>query len=80
MISLNEMKYGVRSSRLILNEVYFWTDTVKHWNKLLEEDSFKNIIIDCWRNLIDRNKIRIYGTKVRIHSSQSITGTMEFSE
>ncbi|MDZ7649519.1 MAG: transposase [Cytophagales bacterium] len=61
MMSPNEMKYGVRNSRLVLNEVYFWTDTIKQWNKLLEEDSFKNIIVDCWRNLIDRNKIRIYG-------------------
>ena len=61
MMSLNEMKYGIRNSRLVLNEVYFWTDTIKYWNKLLEEDSFKNIIIDCWRNLVNRNKIRIYG-------------------
>jgi len=61
MMPLNEMKYGVRNSRLILNEVYFWTDTVKHWNKLLEDDSFKNTIIYCWRNLVGRNKIRIYG-------------------
>lgn len=60
-MSLNEMKYGVRNSRLFLNEVYFWTDTIKQWNKLLEDDHFKNIIITCWRNLINRNKIRIYG-------------------
>lgn len=60
-MSLNEMKYGIRNSRLVLNEVYFWTNTIKNWNRLLEKDSFKNIIIDCWRNLIERNKIRIYG-------------------
>ena len=57
----NEMKYGLRSSRLLMNEVYFWTDTIKQWNRLLEEDAYKNIIIDCWRNLITRNKIQVYG-------------------
>jgi putative transposase len=57
----NEMKCGLRNSRLLMNEVYFWTDTIKEWNRLLEEDTYKNIIIDCWRNLIIRNKIQIYG-------------------
>jgi REP element-mobilizing transposase RayT len=57
----NEMKYGLRNSRLLMNEVYFWTDTIKEWDRLLEEDAYKNIIIDCWRNLITRSKIQIYG-------------------
>ena len=57
----NEMKYGLRNSRLLLNEVYFWTDTIKEWNRLMEKDLYKNIIIDCWCNLVSRHKIRIYG-------------------
>jgi putative transposase len=61
MIAQNETKYGLRNSRLILNEVYFWTDTIKEWGRLLEKDLYKNIIIDCWRNLVSRDKIRIYG-------------------
>jgi putative transposase len=61
MMTQNEMKCGLRNSRLLMNEVYFWTDTIKEWNRLLEEDTYKNIIIDCWRNLIIRNKIQIYG-------------------
>ncbi len=61
MMAQNEMKYGLRNSRLLMNEVYFWTDTIKEWSRLLEEDTYKNIIIDCWRNLITRNKIQIYG-------------------
>jgi len=56
-----EIKYGLRNSRLILNDVYFWTDTIKEWDRLLEKDLYKNVIIDCWRNLVSRHKIRIYG-------------------
>ncbi|KXK28952.1 MAG: hypothetical protein UZ12_BCD005000838 [Bacteroidetes bacterium OLB12] len=42
----SELKYGSRKSEMILNEVYFWTDTIKNWNKLLEHDSNKHIIIE----------------------------------
>ncbi len=55
------MKYGTRKSRMSLNEIYFWTDTIKDWRKLLEEDPFKEIIIECWRKLVKRKKIAIYG-------------------
>ena len=59
--TLNEMKYGTRNSRMSLGEIYFWTDTIKNWRTLLEEDHFKEIIIECWRELVKRRKIAIYG-------------------
>lgn len=49
-----------RKSHMRLGEVYFWTDTIKDWNRLLLSDVCKNIIIECWQNLVSRNKIRIY--------------------
>jgi len=61
MVSQSEMKYGQRNSKMLLDEIYFWTDTIKEWNRLLEKDLYKNIIIDCWCNLVSRHKIRIYG-------------------
>ncbi len=60
-MNLQQHKYGVRNSKMFLNEVYFWTDTIKDWDKLLEDDHYKMIIIDCWRELINRKKICIYG-------------------
>jgi len=57
----SEMKYGIRKSRMQLNEVYFWTDTIKDWRPLLDHDQFKEIIIGCWRELVKRSKIVIYG-------------------
>lgn len=46
---------------MLLGEVYFWTDTIKDWNRLLENDHFKTIIIDSWKELSKRKKIAIYG-------------------
>jgi REP element-mobilizing transposase RayT len=55
-----ELKYGHRNSKILLNEVYFWTDTIKDWHKLLEDNFNKNVIIECWRNLVSRDKIKLY--------------------
>lgn len=60
-LSQNQLARGIRNSRMLLNEVYFWTDTIKDWNMALESDRFKEIIIDCWRELTNRQKIAIYG-------------------
>lgn len=61
-MNIKELKYGPRprNSQMSLGEVYFWTDTIKNWNRLLFTDLNKNIIIECWQNLIRRNKIKIY--------------------
>ncbi len=46
---------------MLLGEVYFWTDTIKGWKTLLDNHTYKNIIIECWRELVIRKKIMIYG-------------------
>ena len=56
-----ELKYGVRNSKLFLERVYFWTDTIKDWKVLLKDDTYKHIIINCFRELVDRRKIKVYG-------------------
>ncbi len=61
MESVEEMKNGIRNSRMFLNEVYFWTDTIKDWKTLLAQDKLKTIIIDSWNNLVQRKKVVIYG-------------------
>lgn len=50
-----------RNSRMMLNEVYFWTDTIKDWRKLLVQDKYKQLIMDQLKWLKDKNKIIIYG-------------------
>lgn len=59
--TLREMKYRTRKSRMSLNEIYFWTDTINGWQELLQDDAFKEIIISSWHELVTRKKIAIYG-------------------
>lgn len=50
-----------RNSRMLLQEVYFWTDTIKDWKSLLSQDKYKQIVIDQLLWLKERNKIAVYG-------------------
>jgi REP element-mobilizing transposase RayT len=60
-MNINELKYGIRNSKMMLGEAYFWTDTIKDWRILLSDSTCKDIIINCWRDLVNRKKIQIYG-------------------
>ena len=50
-----------RNSKLILNEVYFWTDTIKDWNNLLEPTKYKQLIINMLMQLVAKKLIRVFG-------------------
>jgi REP element-mobilizing transposase RayT len=50
-----------RNSRMKLNEVYFWTNTIKDWKHLLKKSKYKHLIIEQLQWLKNRNKILIYG-------------------
>ena len=53
--------HNPRNSKMIIGEVYFWTDTIKDWRYLLQIDRFKHVILSSLKFLIKRNKIKIYG-------------------
>jgi REP element-mobilizing transposase RayT len=46
---------------MLLNEVYFWTDTVKDWKPLLANDAYKTLLINELRSLTDKGMIAVYG-------------------
>ena len=50
-----------RNSRMEFDNVYFWTNTVKDWKKLLKLDKYKEIIMASWQELTDRKLIAICG-------------------
>ena len=50
-----------RTSKLDMNEVYFWTDTIKDWKHLLKQDKYKEIIIRMMKDLVVKEQIAIYG-------------------
>src|ERR1700751_2338095 len=52
---------NTRNSRMNLDEVYFWTDTIKDWKHLLKQDKYKQLVIDTLRDLVHKKMIIIYG-------------------
>ena len=50
-----------RNSKMVCGEVYFWTSTVHQWTHLLKSEAYKKVIIDSLSNLVQRNKIKVYG-------------------
>ena len=58
----NQPSYqGHRNSYTELNEVYFWTITIKEWIHLLKDDEYKMIIIDSLQWLCVKELVKIYG-------------------
>lgn len=43
------------------DNVYFWTDTIKDWKRLLTPDKYKEVVISSWQELIERKMIMVYG-------------------
>ncbi|MBO0930246.1 transposase [Fibrella aquatilis] len=44
-----------------LNQVYFWTNTIKDWKRLLQPDKYKHVILQSWQELVSRGVVCIYG-------------------
>jgi putative transposase len=51
----------IRNSRMDLDHVYFWTDTIKDWKHLFRQDKYKRLIIENLRDLVDKKMIVVYG-------------------
>ena len=52
---------NVRKSSMSLDNVYFWTNTIKDWKSLLKQEKYKALIIEILRELSDRQLIFVYG-------------------
>ena len=49
-----------RNSTMGFDQVYFWTNTIHDWKRLLTPDKYKHIIIDCWQELVNRKQVIVY--------------------
>ena len=50
-----------RKYAMQLEEVYFWTATVKDWRHLFKPDKYKTIILEVLQELQRKSLVRIYG-------------------
>ncbi len=49
-----------RKSFIKLGEIYFWTATINKWQKLLQQDLFKNVIISSLKHLSNAGKTDVF--------------------
>lgn len=56
-----ELFKPVHNSRTELNQVYFWTSTIKDWIPLLKFENFAQLIIDIWSGQVPKGQIILYG-------------------
>ena len=49
-----------RKSHIDKGEIYFWTATINKWQRLLEKDVYKDVIIDSLQYLTDNGKIDVF--------------------
>ncbi len=59
-MNTNELIKSTRNSRMQIGEVYFWTSTIKDWKKLLAQDKYKILILNCLKELVDKKVITVY--------------------
>ncbi len=50
----------IRKSHIDIGKIYFWTATINNWNKLLQEDVLKEIIVSSLKYLSAKKKIQVY--------------------
>jgi len=45
---------------MALGQIYFWTATINQWQYLLQDDAYKNVIIDSLTYLSERKRIEVF--------------------
>jgi putative transposase len=49
-----------RKSYIELGKIYFWTATINKWQRLLEDDDYKDVIINSLAHLSDKKLIDVF--------------------
>ena len=49
-----------RKSHLDKGKIYFWTATINKWQRLLEKDEYKDVIIDSLQYFSDKGKVDVF--------------------
>ena len=62
-----------------LNQLYFYTASIVNWRALLESDTFKLIIMNSLKYLVDAKKIRVYGFVLMPNHIHLIWELLEFN-
>ena len=58
---------GKRKSYMEVGEVFFWTATINNWQHLLQEDRFKEVIIQSLSTLSERGLIDVFAFVIMLN-------------
>lgn len=62
-----------------IGEIFFWTATINQWQKLLQPDTYKDIIIDSLNYLSNAKKIDVFGFVIMPNHIHLILRTNELN-
>lgn len=68
---------------MIIKNFFFFTATILNWFKVLENDSYKDVIIESFRYLVDEKRVKIFAFVImpnHYHSVWRINKTIEPDE
>jgi len=68
-----------RKSYIEIGEIFFWTATINQWQKLLQPDKYKDIIIDSLNYLSNTGKIDVFGFVIMPNHIHLIWRTKELN-
>ncbi|MGB3004927.1 MAG: transposase [Chitinophagaceae bacterium] len=55
-----EVLENKRKSYMDIGEIFFWTATINNWQRLLQDDHYKNVIISSLEYLSSESKIDVF--------------------
>ena len=62
-----------------IGELFFWTATINQWQKLLQPDRYKDIVIQSLTYLTHTSKIEVYGFVIMPNHIHLIWRTQELN-
>jgi len=68
-----------RKNYIEIGKIYFWTATINNWQKLLEKDIFKQIILSSFDHLSKLNKLDIFAFVIMPNHIHVILRTNELN-
>ena len=62
---------------MMIKNFFFFTATILNWFKVLENDSYKDVIIESFRYLVDEKRVKIFAfVKGKLLVTQKFAGAV----
>ncbi|MGN7989669.1 hypothetical protein ACTJKC_20150 [Pedobacter sp. 22226] len=70
---------GRRKNYMEIGQIYFWTATINKWQKLLEKEVFKKIILSSLEHLSKLKKLDVFAFVIMPNHIHTIWRTNELN-